>query len=116
LIETLSKIERITSIYFTTQYFLRGYGRCASENLQMCNPPRRLDDAPDPISEGAGVGFNQGLQLHSWSMFDYIIEGAILNSKATVSWLFVPPSPKLFTPVTGLTAEVLKSSSAVSSY
>ncbi len=94
-----------------TQRLCRGFGRCQ----QPCKPPRRSDDAPAPISEGAGIGFGEGLQLNSWSIIDSIIGGSILNSKPTVSWLFVRPSPKLLTPVTAITAEVLPQSSILKS-
>ncbi len=99
--------QSIHSFRFFHNYLCRGFGRCAR---QQCKPQRRSDDAPAPISEGAGFGFNEGLQLHSWSIIDQIVNGKLLTSNPTVSWLFVPPSPKLLTPVTGLTAEVLPES------
>jgi hypothetical protein len=84
----------------------RGFGRCASEMQQNCKLPRRVDDASEPIGIGAGSAFSEGLQLHAWSIIDQTIDGAILTSEPAISWLFVPASPKLLAPVTGLTAEV----------
>jgi hypothetical protein len=88
----------------------RGFGRCTGDLKQPCNRPRRSDDAPFPISEGAGVGFGEGLKLDFWTIIDHVIHGTMINNEPTVSWLFVPPSPKLLAPVPALTAEVPPSS------
>ena len=56
---------------------------------------------------GAGVGFGDGLNLHPWSTTDEIGTRTEINTSPAISWLFVPPSPKLLAPVSALTAEVL---------